>query len=68
MGKKRLGDKEIWCLYSKVVCRKVGRDGFPPCMISKHEDGSDPRFCRNVPIGVRTLLVESFKSGDVVEI
>lgn len=56
------------CIYSKVICQKVDRDGFRPCIFSKNEDGSSPRFCRNVPVEARASLASSFqeaiKSGD----
>ena len=59
------------CIYSKVTCQKIGRDGFRPCMTSKNEDGSNPKFCRNVPIEARASLAsglqESIKSGNFEE-
>jgi hypothetical protein len=56
------------CIYSEVACQKIDRDGFRPCISSKNEDGSNPKFCSKVPIEARASLAstfhESIKNGD----
>lgn len=63
----KFSSERTGCIYSKVTCQKVGRDDFRPCITSMNEDGSNPKFCCNVPTEARASLAsglqESIKSG-----
>jgi hypothetical protein len=67
----KLPSEHTGCIYSKEACQKISKDGFRPCWTSKHEDGSNPRFCGNVPIEARASLAsrmqESIKNREFEE-
>lgn len=51
------------CFYAKIICQKIDKKGFRPCITSKNLDGSKPRFCGNVPIKIRDSLAYDFQES-----
>jgi len=67
MNRKRLVDKEKsnLCIYlENLVCKKFDVVFHTrACVTSKNEDGSNPRFCANVPIEDRAAFAEAFQDA-----